>query len=153
MNENMNKTVRLALIFGFAGAVGIPLAYELYGNLSRTIAVFLLLCGAVFAGIKFSQFKFKEAFIGLVFMFVLMTGFSIVAFMIIHPWMVDFLEDRSRYFYMSTVDSVKFFVKAAAVQLAAVGVCVLKGCWKYFIKKLKENSEATRAYIDNAFDD
>lgn len=153
MNENMTKSVKLALVFGFAGAVGIPLAYECYANVSRFIAMFLLAAGAVFVGIKLSEFSFKDAFVAFVFMFVLMCGFTIVGFMIIHPAVVKFLEERSEYYPLSAVEGVKFFVKTAGIQLLAVGVCVVKACGKYMIKKFRENSEATGKYIENAFDD
>lgn len=153
MNNDVKKTVRLALIFGFVGAVGIPLAYELYANVSRFIALALLVAGAVYVGIKLSEFSFKDSFIAFVFMFVLMTGFSIVCFMIIHPMVVDFLEKKSDYYPLATDESVKFFIKTAGIQLLAIAVCVLKGCIKYMIKKLRENSEATGKYILNAFDD
>lgn len=153
MNENMTKSIRLALVFGFVGAVGIPLAYEVYANVSRFIALALLVVGAVYVGLKLSEFSFKDAFVAFVFMFVLMTGFAIVGFMIIHPAVVKYLEDRSDYFSLSTADSVKFFVKTAGIQLLAIGVCVLKSCGKMMINKFRENSEATRKYIENAFDD
>ncbi|MBE6836499.1 MAG: hypothetical protein E7509_00655 [Ruminococcus sp.] len=153
MNENMTKSIRLALVFGFVGAVGIPLAYECYANVSRLIALAFLVTGAVYVGFKLSKFSFKDAFVAFVFMFVLLAGFTIVGFMIIHPVVVKFLENSSRYYALNVADSVKFFVKTAGIQFLAVGVCVLKSCGKYMIEKFRENSEATGKYIENAFDD
>lgn len=153
MNENTTVAVKKALAFGFAGALGIPLCYEIFCNLSGIISYALLVLAAVFAGVKFSRIKLKDALFGFVLMFVLMTGFGIIAFMIIHPAAVKFLEERSRYFYASAADSARFFVKAAAIQLVVPAVCIAKSSLEIFLKKLKENSDATKNYIDNAFDD
>lgn len=153
MNENMNRSVRLALIFGFVGAVGIPLAYECYANVSRFIALVLLAMAAVYVGVKLSAFSFKDAFVAFVFMFVLMSGFTIVGFMIIHPAVEKALRESSEYYALSIAESVKFFVKTAGIQFLAVGVCVLKSCGKYMVVKFIENSEATGKYIENAFDE
>ena len=64
MNENLSKSLRLSMIFGFAGALGIPLCYEIYANLSQGIALFFLITASVLAGIRLSQVRLRDAFIG-----------------------------------------------------------------------------------------
>lgn len=153
MRENLSKSIKCGLVFGIVGALVTAIGYELYGNLSRSVSIFLILAFSVYVGVKFSKIPLKEAFVGLVMMYVLNIGFSIVTFLLIHPLTVKFLNEHSAYFPMTLVDSFKYFMRAGLAYSVTCIVCVAKAICVGFYRKLKKNSELTKSYIDNAFDD
>lgn len=153
MDRELQKAVRLGVIFGLIGAAGIPLCYEIYANLGRSFGWFFLLGGAVAAGIKLSSFNPKNAALGFAVMLPVELGFGLAAFMVIHPAVVSFLESHSKYFYLAPAQTFKFILGAAAMQLAAPGVALVRAGAEKAVKKLKENGEAAGRYIENAFDD
>lgn len=153
MNDKLNNSIKLGLWFGIISSVVLPLGYEIYGNLSRNIAIFLLCAYGVYVGIRFCKVPFREAFIGLAEMFALGFGLTLVTFMLIHPASVKFLNSHSKYFSMSTTESFKYFIKAGVVLLLPVIICGIKGIFQIVVKKIRRNGEMTKNYIDNAFDD
>lgn len=153
MNEKLNNSIKLGLLFGIISSAVVPLGYEIYGNLSRGIAIFLLCAYGIYVGIRFCRVPFREAFIGLVEMFVICLGLTMVTFMLIHPVSVKFLNSHSKYFSMSTTESFKFFLKAGLVLLLPIGICGIKALFGAVLRKIKHNGELTKSYIDNAFDE
>ena len=59
---DLQRSMKLSLIFGLAGAVLVPFLYEIYANVSTAAGLFLVAAWTVFVGIKFSFLSFKEAF-------------------------------------------------------------------------------------------
>lgn len=153
MNKDLNSALEKAVIFGLLGAAGIPLAYEVFANISESIAWIALVFGAAFAGVKLSGSGVKNALLGFAVMFAMTAGLGIVGFMIIHPTVKSYLESHSKYFYVSLSESVRFCVRAAGVQLVVPVVILARKGLSTAVKKLKSNGEAAKSYIDNAFDD
>ncbi len=153
MNKDINKALKIAVICGIAGAVFVPVCYEVYANISRNIACFLLLAAACAVGVRLCVNKLSSALLAFVTMFVMEAGLGIVGFMIIHPAIKSYLSDHSKYFYLGLADSARYFVNAALIQLVIPAILIAKAAFLTAFKKLKENSEAAGKYIDNAFDD
>ena len=65
---DIQKSMKLSLAFGLSGAVILPVLYEVYANISAAAGLVLIAVWAVCAGAKFSALKFKEAFMGMVFL-------------------------------------------------------------------------------------
>lgn len=153
MNKDLNSALEKAVIFGLLGAAGIPLAYEVFANISESIAWIAIVLGAAFAGVKLSGSGVKNALLGFAVMLAMTAGLGIIGFMIIHPTVKSYLESHSKYFCVSLGESVRFFVRAAALQLVVPIVILAKKGFSAAVKKLKSNGEAAGSYIDSAFDD
>lgn len=149
MNHNFVKSVKLGLFTALYASVCIPVGYEIYANISRTFALLLLLAGAVFIGIRFAKLPLKEAFIGFVYSVILTVGFSLVTSLVIHRLSVKFIDSISGYISISLDLTFDFYIKTAAISLVIIALPILK----LVLDKFRQNSEATKNYIDNAFDE
>ncbi len=150
---DLNKSMKLSIVLGLAGAVILPLLMESYGNISKPLALISIGIWAVFAGLKFSSLQVKQACIGISACLAYSGIMGLVVYVFIHPKIVSFLEKNSQYFYLSLDEQAKFILYSSLIMLGMFVVCFAKiGIAKAF-GKLKSNREKTAEYIDRAFED
>lgn len=153
MNKDLVKAIRLSMVFGFIGAIVIPFAFEVFANLGAIFGWILVLTFTIIASVKFSSLKLRNSAIGFITMLVFMFGLGIIGYMVIHPAIKSLLINSSEYFYTAPKDTFLFFLKAVLMQLIIPIVCFTKRGIIFALKKIRANGEATRKYIDNAFED
>lgn len=151
--ENLNKSMKLSLIFGFSGAALMPIIYEIYANISTGIGLFLAAVWAVLAGARFSLLKFREAFVGITCTIAYSGILGWVCYLFIHPRVVELLISRSVYFQLTFQQQLYFVACVFGISVgmyvlwaAKFGICMS-------VEKIKSNREKTGKYIDNAFDE
>lgn len=141
------------MILGFAGAVLIPVLYEIYANVSPAVGLFLAAAWVVFAGLKFSFLDFKEAFIGITCTIAYSGILGMVCYFIIHPKIQQMLLNSSVYFQLSLKEKAYFLLYIALIFLCMYLVWLGKFGVCRAVEKIRSNSEKTGEYIDNAFND
>lgn len=152
MND-LQKSMKYSLIFGLSGAVVIPLLYEIYANISKGAGIILLVCFVIWAGIKLSSMSLKPALIGITACIAYSGILGMVAYVIIHPATVRFLNAHSKYFQLGLKEQAIFLGKSIGILLCMYFVCFArKGIEKAF-RQFKTNREKTAVYISNAFAD
>ena len=151
--KDFQKAMKLSLCFGLIGAVLLPLMYEFYANISRTVSLAILAGWAVFIGIRYSVLSRKAAFLaasaGLAYSF----GLGLICYVIIHNAAVGILSSGSKYFYLTLKEQMLFPLYAVLIMLASFAVMLFVWGIKYAVKRIKANSEQVGDYINNAFDD
>ncbi len=150
---DLRRSMKLAIGFGLAGAVQLPLFYEIYANVSTSVGMFFVICWVIFVSVKFSSLTFKEALIGITCNIAYSGVFGFICALAIHPVVMKMLINRSVYFQLD--------IKA---KLNYIGVCFLLFLGMYLIwagrfamrkaiEKFRSNSEKAGEYIENAFND
>ncbi len=152
MND-LHKSMKYSLIFGFGGAVLLPLLYEVYANMSRGFALFLLVCWVVFAGIKFSLLKFRDAMLGIAACIAYSGILGFICYVVIHPAAVRFIGSNSVYFQLSLEEQMWFVLYAALILLCMFVVCIAKYGIFAAVRHIRSNSEKAASYIEDAFKD
>lgn len=152
MND-LQKTLKYSLIFGLSGALLIPLFYEVYANISRTIGLVLIAVWAVFAGIKLSAQKLKYGILGATACIAYTGVLGIVGYTIIHPAMVSFLNSHSSYIQLSIKEQARFLLYAAVISLCIYLVCIARRGIMKATSHIKGNGNKAASYIQNAFAD
>lgn len=150
---DLNKSMKYSLIFGLAGAFTLPFIYEMYANISSALALGLLGLGVIYAGVKFSRMKFKEAAVGITCTIAYSGILGGVWYMIVHPKIQESLIKRSVYFQLTVKEQLYFLLYSFLILLGMFAVCGLCLGIKGTAAKLKSNGEKAGEYIDNAFDD
>lgn len=145
--------MKYSLIFGICASVIIPVIYELYANVSDTLALALFAAYVITAGIKFSSLPAKDAMLGMTCTLAYGGVLAVPAFLIIHPWVKRMLEKRSRYFSLALDRQIRFVIYVLVIFLLMYFVWLARAGFKKAIEKFRSNSEKTKGYIDNAFDD
>lgn len=145
--------IKLGLLIGLIGAAAVPVCYEVYANVSRSAGLLFIAIGAIAAAVKLIREKVSGAVMCFAVAAPIEAGFGIAAFMVIHKAVRGFLEENSRYFSLSVMDSVKFFAMAAAIQLIIPVLPMLAAGLRAALRKFKANGELAGKYIENAFDD
>jgi len=151
--DNLKQAMKLSIIFGFIGAVLMPLIYEIYANISTSIGLSLALIWVIFAGIKFSALDFKEAFMGITCTIAYSGILGWVCYLFIHPRIVDMLISRSVYFQLTLKEQLYFVLYSFLIFLGMYLLWIVRFSLAKAIAKLKSNSEKTGEYINNAFND
>ena len=100
MND-VQKTLKYSLVFGLTGAVIIPLFYEIYSNISKTIGLLLVAVWAAAAGIKLSSEKLKYGILGATACLAYTGVLGLVCYTVIHPAAVSFLNAHSDYIQLT----------------------------------------------------
>ncbi len=150
---NLQKVIKLALIYGFIGAVLLPFIHESYANIGKTFALVLLLIFVTEAAIKFSMNRFKEAVLGFTVMTAIASILGACVYLALHSTVVEFLERNSKYFYLGMTEHFRYYMLAASIFAFGYLLCLMIFGFKKLISKFKDNQNKAKDYIDNAFDD
>ena len=134
--EEMKKAMKYSLIFGICGAGVIPVIYEIYANVSKDAALWIFSAYVIFAGVKFSPLKAREA---------------IPLYLVIHPAVKGWLEKKSKYFQLDLSAQLRFLGAVGIIFLLMFMVWIARAGVSRAVKKLRSNSEKTGSYIENAF--
>ena len=151
--DTMKRSMKYSLIFGICGCAVIPVLYEVYANVSKDVALVLFALYVVAAGVKFSPLPAKDAMLGITCTIAYSGVLSIPMFLIMHPWVRDMLQKRSKYFALSFSEQIRFVVMFALIFLLMYLVWAARAGIKKAFEKFRSNSEKAKVYIDNAFDD
>lgn len=149
--KDFQRAMKLSLCFGLAGAVILPLIYEGYANISRTLSLLLLTAWAVFAGFKFSRLSRRAALLGAVADMCYSFGLGLVAYIGIHPLTVSLLEKNSKYFYLDFKDQALFWLFAFLIMLLMFVTMFFIWVICYAIRHIRDNNKRAGEYILNAF--
>ncbi len=150
--KDFQKAMKLSLLFGLGGAVLLPLLYECYANIARTGALVLIAAWAVFIGIKLSRLDKKAAVLAATTTLFYTAGLGLMFYILVHPYIVKFLEKNSKYFYLKLEEQAAFVLYAFLLMLLMYGVCFAVWGVKGAARKIKNNNELAASYIENAFD-
>lgn len=151
--ECMKRSMKYSLVFGICGCFVIPVIFEMYANVSRDFALLLFAAYVLAAGFKFSPLPAKDAMLGITCTIAYSGVLAIPAFLLVHPRVKALLEKRSKYFTLAFREQVKFIVYIALIFLLMYLVWLARAGFKKAFEKFRSNSEKTKGYIDNAFDD
>lgn len=150
---DLQKAVKLSLVTGFIGAVALPILHEMYANISKGFVIFCLLAGCVVSGILYSKREVKNAICAITVQISISAALGFVLYLLIHPLIVFFLNNISKYFYLSGFDSIYYY---ALVLLSLIGIYFMYAVSHIIVmlvKRTKDSNEKIKSYIDNAFDD
>ncbi len=150
---NIQKTIKYSLIFGFIGAVLLPLIHESYANIGRTFSLLLLAVLVLAMTVRLSQFSLKEALLGITLTLAVSSVLGACIYLFVHNSIVSFLERNSKYFRLTAAEHLKYYVLTAVILMLSYAVCLLIFGFKGLVRKFKDNQTAAKSYIDNAFDD
>lgn len=149
---NLHKVIKLALIYGFIGAVLLPFIHESYANIGKTFALVVLVIFVAEAAIKFSMYSFKEAILGLTVMTAIASILGVCFYLAVHNVVVEFLERNSKYFYLEITEHFRYYVSVISILVSGYVLCMVIFGFKKLIRKFRDNQEKARDYIDNAFE-
>ena len=124
--DTMKRSMKYSLIFGICGCAVIPVLYEVYANVSKDVALVLFALYVVAAGVKFSPLPAKDAMLGITCTIAYSGVLSIPMFLIVHPWVRDMLQKRSKYFALSFSEQIRFVVMFALIFLLMYLTRILK---------------------------
>lgn len=151
--KDLQKSMRYSLLFGFSGAIAIPIFYEIYANISKGAGIFLITGFVVLAGIKMSALSLKSALIGITACIAYSGILGMVGYVIIHPAAVSFLNAHSKYFQLSFKEQAIFLGNAIGILLCMYLICFARKGFERAFRQLKSNRQKTGEYISNAFAD
>lgn len=149
--KDIQKSMKLSIIFGLLGAVALPFVYEIYANVAQTAALVLIACYAVVAGIVFSSLSMRSALLGITVTLAYNSILGMIGYVIIHPLMEKFLEDHSVYFQLSLQQQAKFLLYTALLLICMYPACLAKKGILRAAKQFRINSDKAGAYIEDAF--
>ena len=151
--DSMRRSMKYSLIFGICGSAAIPVIYEIYANISKDLALLLFAAYMLTAGVKFSPLPAKEAMLGMTCTAAYSAVLSIPMYFVVHPWVKNMLEKRSKYFQLALGEQLRFVVRILLIFLLMYLVWIARAGFKKAFEKFRSNSEKAKGYIDNAFDD
>lgn len=149
---DLKLPMKNSIILGLIGSALIPLLYEAYANIGKTFAVVVLFGWAVFCFVKLCRFPAKEAMLAITCLIAYTGILGIVMYCIIHPAVQSFLENKSKYYYLTLKEEMYFFGFAIGVMFSLYLLFAGKALIMKSIERFKENSDRAGQYIDNAFD-
>ena len=152
MND-VQKTLKYSLVFGLTGAVIIPLFYEIYANISKTIGLLLVAVWAIAAGVKLSSEKLKYGILGATACLAYTGVLGLVCYTAIHPAAVSFLNAHSDYIQLSLEEQAWFLLYAALIGLCMYLICFARLGLMKAVSLIKGNGDKAAAYIQDAFAD
>lgn len=153
MND-MQQAIKKSLIFGFSGAVILPICYEIYANIMPQLAIILMLGFSVWASIAFLKNKFRFAVLGITAYIAFASIFGVLVYIFINPLVENILKEaKSEYFYLSFAEQIKFCGKALEIMAIAYIFGIVKSIVVRLKKKFEENGKLAENAIENAFND
>lgn len=150
---NIQKAMKYSLIYGFIGAVLLPLIHESYANIGKTFSLLVLALLVLAMTVRLSRFSFKEAMLGITVTLAVSSVLGACLYLFIHERVVDFLESNSKYFYLGVTGHFRYYVSAVFILLSGYVVCLIIFGFKSLFRKFRDNQTQVKDYIDNAFDD
>ncbi len=150
---DLQKAVKMSLITGFIGAAVLPILHETYANISKNFVIFCLLAGCVVSGILYSKRALKNALCAITVQISISAALGIALYVLIHPLVVSFLNKISKYFYLSSPESIYYYSLVLLNLLGIYFIYAVAHIIVLFIKRTKDSNEKIKSYIDNAFDD
>lgn len=151
--SNIKKAMKYSIIFGSIGAFLMPVLYEFYANISKSISLILMLVYVVVASIFFSKLDRRSSFLGITVSIVYSCSLAMVCYVVIHPLVEKILSESSVYFQLSLKEQVKFFGYSILLLVGMYLICLTKkGIMKAFYT-FKSNREKAGSYIEDAFSD
>ncbi|MBO6140634.1 MAG: hypothetical protein J6O40_02475 [Ruminococcus sp.] len=148
----LKKPMKYSIILGLIGSALIPVLYEVYANIGKTFAIILLFVWTGVCIYKLMRFPTKEAMLAITCLIAYTGIFGIVMYVIIHPAVQSFLEKSSKYYYLTLKEEMYFFGFAIGVMLLLYLMFFFRLFMIKGIARLKEISEKSGEYIENAFD-
>lgn len=152
MND-FQKAVKRSLLFGFCGAVILPVIHECYANISKSLFTVIIFALAVISGVMFSKFDVKSALVSISVFIALTSALGICLYLLIHPMIVSFLSNISKYFRLSFIESEIYYERVILAFCVVYIVYGLTHLGIVFVRKTKKTNEEIKTYIDNAFND
>lgn len=149
---SFQRAIKYSLIYGFIGAVLLPLIHESYANIGKTFSLLVLALLVLAMTIKLSMFGFKEAFIGITLTLSVSCVLGECLYFGMYEKIAGFLEKNAEYFSLGITEHFRYYISAAAILLSGYAVCLLIFGFKRLIRRFKDNQKAAQSYIDNAFD-
>ena len=140
--------MKYSLIFGLGGAVLLPLLYEVYANMSRGFALFLLA-----TQISAPALSFRASAVGIAACIAYSGILGFICYVVIHPAAVSFIGSHSVYFQLSLEEQMWFVLYAALILLGMFVVCIAKYGICAAVRHIRGNGEKAAAYIEDAFKD
>ncbi len=150
---NIQKAIKYSLIYGFIGAVLLPLIHESYANIGKTFSLLVLALLVLVMTVRLSQFSFKEALLGITVTLSVSSVLGACLYLFIHQRVAEFLESNSKYFYLGVSGHFRYYFSAMLILLSGYVMCMVIFGFKRLVRKFKDNQTAAKDYIDNAFDD
>ena len=151
--DNLQQSMKYSLVLGLAGAVILPVSFEIYANIWQALGYVLIGIWSVVSGLKFSSLKFREAFVGMFCTIAYGGIFGFLLYLLIHPVIKNALEKKSVYFQLSLSQEAGFVLYAFVIMLCMFVVWTAKTAILSAFRKMAKNREKTGEYIENAFDD
>lgn len=152
MND-VQKTLKYSLVFGLTGAVIIPLFYEIYANISKTIGLLLVAVWVIAAGVKLSSEKLKYGILGATACLAYTGVLGLVCYTVIHPAAVSFINSHAGYIQLSLEEQAWFLLYAALIGLCMYFICFARRGLMKAVSLIKGNGDKAAAYIQDAFTD
>lgn len=150
---NNQQSVKRALLYGFIGAAAFVLIYECYANVMQEISIALALAGCVFVAAKLCRYKLSDALTAASIFMIISVGLGVFLEIMLHDSIVSFLEKNSKYFYLGFKEVMYYALKVAACYIVMFMVIIGKAGLMSAISKIKNNSERSATFIENAFSD
>ncbi len=151
--KDINKAVKYSFIFGFIGAVLIPIIYELYANLSMSVGIAFLCIFALIAAVFFSTLSTKSSILGVTICIAYNGIIGMLVYILLHPVIVSFINKRAIYFQLTLTEQAMFLFKTTLILLGMYVFCLMEKCVLKAYKTIKKNHDSAGDYIDNAFSD
>ena len=149
---DLKKPMKYSIILGVLGSVLVPLLYEVYANIGKGFAVLLLFVWAGVCFVKLMRFPIKEGVLSITCTIAYTGILGIVMYVVIHPAVQSFLEKNSKYYYLTLKEEAAFFGFAIGVMLLLYLMLFMKVIIQRSVARLKEISEKSGEYIENAFE-
>lgn len=151
--KNIQKSMKFSFIYGFIGALIIPVFYEVYSNVSVNIGLFFIACFAVVSGIAFSRLPLRSGILGITVALAYTGIFGMLVYVLLHPAVVSFLNSNSVYFQLSLKAQVVFLLYTSLILFGMYIVFFVSKIFSKAIKQFKNNREKAGVYIQKAFSD
>lgn len=151
--RDIQKSMKYSLILGLSGALILPMIYEFYANISNAFALILVACFVLISGIVFSSLSIKSALLGVTVSIAYNSILGLIAYVVIHPVAVRFLNSHSVYFQLSIKEQSEFVLYTALLLLCMYVVLLARKGLQKAYSMLKTNNEKTGSYINDAFSD
>lgn len=149
--KDLDRAMKYFILFAVGSAAVLPLAGEIYANVSKSAAIAAVAVWAVYAGWKFSSLPVKSAMLGITSYVFSSVILSVFGYLIIHPSVKSWLESHSVYFSLPLNEWAVYWGEAFALLLASYVIYFARLGLLKAAGKFRNNSEQTASAIDNAF--
>jgi hypothetical protein len=149
--KEIDRSMKYFIAFALGSAVVLPLMYETYLNLSKTIAIVLVAVWAAAAGVKFSTLPTKTALLGITAYIFSSAVTSILGFVVIHPAVKNWIENHSEYFSPTLKEVAMYWGQAFGLLFFSYVIMMLIKGFRFAEDKIRSGRKEVGTAIDNAF--